>query len=252
MTHTTGTNTHTNNQTENTMYQTFKAQQEAEAAAWLEEHGDSLPAVVLVGTDTGRGLQNARPEGDSLTHALDLGDRTVLRERTRVSATDSHRRDGCEPTDDLANSMAAPELLGMYCATAAEAARADRERATHGIAELVSVKVGNSAQTKTRQRRKRMTIQEKIAARRAKANPQAIVRETAPLYSILPRRQPAYAHTDAGNGPLSIVDRSKTDTGSPMPEVVRMSPVVDCIGYESGRSPFQVSLRAARNSDITG
>jgi len=75
-----------------------------------------------------------------------------------------------------------------------------------------------------------------------------------PLYSPLPQRKPDHAHTDAGGGPLSIIDRPKRDYGSPRDEDVRMSPVVDTDGYLPGRGPYQLQLaRGGRgNSDITG
>ena len=75
-----------------------------------------------------------------------------------------------------------------------------------------------------------------------------------PLYSPLPQRKPDHAHTDAGGGPLSVIDRPKRDYGSPREEDVRMSPVVDTDGYLPGRGPYQLQLaRGGRgNSDITG
>jgi hypothetical protein len=74
-----------------------------------------------------------------------------------------------------------------------------------------------------------------------------------PLYSPLPRRKPDHAHTDAGGGPLSMVDRPDADYGKPR-EDIRMSPVVDTDGYLPGRGPYQLQLaRGGRgNSDITG
>ena len=62
------------------------------------------------------------------------------------------------------------------------------------------------------------------------------------------------ASSDAGSGPLSIVERPKSFSSRVDAEPVRMSPVVDTEGYLPGRSPFQQSLaRGGRqNSDITG
>lgn len=62
------------------------------------------------------------------------------------------------------------------------------------------------------------------------------------------------ASSDAGSGPLSIVERPKSSGSRVDAEPVRMSPVVDTEGYLPGRSPFQQSLvRGGRqNSDITG
>jgi len=78
--------------------------------------------------------------------------------------------------------------------------------------------------------------------------------EMGPLYSPLPQRKPDHAHSDAGGGPLSVIDRPKRDYGSPRDEDVRMSPVVDTDGYLPGRGPYQLQLaRGGRgNSDITG
>lgn len=75
-----------------------------------------------------------------------------------------------------------------------------------------------------------------------------------PLYSPLPERKPDHAHTDAGGGPLSVIDRPKRDYGSPREEDVRMSPVVDTDGYLPGRGPYQLQMaqRGRGNSDITG
>lgn len=78
--------------------------------------------------------------------------------------------------------------------------------------------------------------------------------EMGPLYSPLPQSKPAHAHTDAGGGPLAVIDRPASNYGSPRDEGVRMSPVVDTDGYLPGRSPYQMSIsRSGRqNSDITG
>lgn len=61
------------------------------------------------------------------------------------------------------------------------------------------------------------------------------------------------AHTDAGGGPLAMVDRPKPDYGKPR-EDIRMSPVVDTLGYLPGRGPYQLLLAQGGrgNSDITG
>ncbi len=62
------------------------------------------------------------------------------------------------------------------------------------------------------------------------------------------------AHSDAGTGPEAIIERPKPDYGRPYDESIVMAPVVDTIGYPSGRSPYQVSISrmGIRNSDITG
>lgn len=62
------------------------------------------------------------------------------------------------------------------------------------------------------------------------------------------------AHSDAVSGPLAIVDRPKPDRGQPLSDSLVMAPIVDTIGYPSGRSPYQISISrmGIRNSDITG
>ena len=75
-----------------------------------------------------------------------------------------------------------------------------------------------------------------------------------PLRSDWRPPMPPYAHTDAGNGPLSIVDQPGPDFGSAprVDEPVRMSPIVDTMTYPPGRGPYQTSRYKATNSDITG
>jgi hypothetical protein len=75
-----------------------------------------------------------------------------------------------------------------------------------------------------------------------------------PLLSDWQPPMPPYAHTDAGNGPLSIKDQPGPDFGSAprIDEPVRMSPVVDTMTYPPGRGPYQTSRYMATNSDITG
>ena len=75
-----------------------------------------------------------------------------------------------------------------------------------------------------------------------------------PLHSNWRPPMPPYAHTDAGNGPLSIKDQPGPDFGSAprVDEPVRPSPVVDTMTYPPGRGPYQTSRYKATNSDITG
>jgi hypothetical protein len=75
-----------------------------------------------------------------------------------------------------------------------------------------------------------------------------------PLRSDWRPPMPPYAHTDAGNGPLSIVDQPAPDFGSAprIDEPVRMSPIVDTMTYPPGRGPYQTGRYMATNSDITG
>ena len=91
-----------------------------------------------------------------------------------------------------------------------------------------------------------------------------------PAYSKYQPTPPPYATRDGGNGPLSIKDLPKPkyewvwsspdkwddeeDDGyvPPAAEPVRMSPVVDTMTYPPGRGPYQISMIAQSNSDITG
>ena len=61
------------------------------------------------------------------------------------------------------------------------------------------------------------------------------------------------ATADAKSGPLNIVDRPKRDYGN-RPDDIKMSPVVDTLGYLPGRGPYQLQIaqRGRGNSDITG
>lgn len=79
-------------------------------------------------------------------------------------------------------------------------------------------------------------------------------KDNGPLRSDWKPPMPPYAHTDAGNGPLSIVDQPAPDFGSAprVDEPVRPSPVVDTMTYPPGRGPYQTSRYKATNSDITG
>ena len=74
-----------------------------------------------------------------------------------------------------------------------------------------------------------------------------------PAYTPWTPPKPDYATSDAGGGPLAMVDRPKTDYGKPR-EDIRMSPVVDTLGYLPGRGPYQLQLAQGGrgNSDITG
>ncbi len=94
--------------------------------------------------------------------------------------------------------------------------------------------------------------------------------EDGPAFSHYRSAQPPYAHSFGGNGPLSIVDEDKPayqwvasceanwalepddDGAETKTEEIRMSPVVDTLGYLPGRGPYQTSLITQNNSDITG
>lgn len=128
-----------------------------------------------------------------------------------------------------------------------EAEIADRRRgAVYGLDDF-----GRPRSGKLRKQRRETHEQfmERVAERLGMSTEQM-----GPLYSPLPQRKPNHAHSDAGGGPLSVIDRPKRDYGSPREEDVRMSPVVDTDGYLPGRGPYQLQLaRGGRgNSDITG
>ena len=74
-----------------------------------------------------------------------------------------------------------------------------------------------------------------------------------PAYTPWTPPKPDYATSDAGGGPLAMVDRPKPDYGKPREEI-RMSPIVDTLGYLPGRGPYQLQLAQGGrgNSDITG
>lgn len=92
-----------------------------------------------------------------------------------------------------------------------------------------------------------------------------------PAYSKYQPTPPPYAHSDAGNGPLSIVDIEEpaykwvpsceanwalepddSAEAAAKPDQVRMAPIVDTMYYPSGRGPYQMSRIMQSNSDITG
>ena len=166
-----------------------------------------------------------------------------------------------EPTDCMANSMGDPELLGLYVASPAASAKAKRERATTGIAELVLSKRRARSVGTPRVRKAKSTAAERVAAIRARrAGHRVAVEDVAAPTMATPRcdyfkleQGLPCAHT-ATTGPLSIVDMPAPQKLSVEAEAISTCKeyVVDTIGYESGQSPFQRSRYAASNSDITG
>ena len=74
-----------------------------------------------------------------------------------------------------------------------------------------------------------------------------------PAYTPWHPPAPSHAERDAKSGPLNIVDRPKRDYGN-RPDDIKMSPVVDTLGYLPGRGPYQLQLAHSGrgNSDITG
>lgn len=137
-------------------------------------------------------------------------------------------------------------LMLSFIATPKEAEIASRRRgAVYGLDDFGRPLTGEV------KRLKGESIEEHMAREAARWG--MSTDEMGPLYSPLPRRKPDHAHTDAGGGPLAMVDRPKPDYGKPR-EDIRMSPVVDTLGYPSGRGPYQLLLSQGgrSNSDITG
>lgn len=69
-----------------------------------------------------------------------------------------------------------------------------------------------------------------------------------------PQPKPPHATADAGNGPLSIKETIRPDTlvATRDDGPIAMAPLVDTMYYPPGRGPYQRSLIAASNTDITG
>ena len=242
--------------TDNEKAQMFTAALEAQAADWLAQNSHLLPAAEL---DAGlpsmpaNKLSGKYSEIDAYINATEEG-AECFNEYT-ATGRDSFSRQTEEPSSDMGDSMACPEMLGRMSASRSESRKADIARATHGIKDICYTTRGNSTALVLR-KNKRLSKAEQIRARRAakqQSLPQLTAEVVAPAYSAWTGRPAPYAHTDAGNGPLSIVDMPAPETlSASVEEVVLMSPIVDTIGYESGRSPFQLQARAAKNSDITG
>jgi hypothetical protein len=147
---------------------------------------------------------------------------------------------GDDVWDDLALSMTA---------TSKEAEIADRRRASICGLDDRNRPQGLALKRKHREPGKvwRQRIRDHILGDYA-------AKGNGPLRSDWRPPMPPHAHTDAGNGPLSIVDQPGPDFG-PAPRIdepVRMSPVVDTMTYPPGRGPYQTSRYKATNSDITG
>ena len=137
-------------------------------------------------------------------------------------------------------------LMLSFIATPKEAEIADRRRgAVFGLDDK-----GRPRGGKTRRQRGESDEQylERVADRLGISTEQM-----GPAYTPWTPPKPDYATSDAGGGPLAMVDRPKPDYGKPR-EDIRMSPVVDTLGYPSGRGPYQLLLSQGgrSNSDITG
>lgn len=231
----------------------YTAALEAQAADWMAENSHLLPSEKL---DAGlpsmpaNKLSGKYSEIDAYINGTEEG-AECFNEYT-ATGTDSFSRQTQEPSSDMGDSMACPEMLGRMSASRSEAKKADIARATAGIKDICYTTRGTGTALVLR-KNKRLSKAEQIRARRAAKHPKPAVEVVAPAYSAWTGRPAPFAHTDAGNGPLAIVDMPAPETlSASVEEVVRMSPIVDTIGYESGRSPFQLQARAAKNSDITG
>ncbi len=180
---------------------------------------------------------------------------------TRISSSKSR-----EPTYTPEDTDGEWErLMHRMTATAKEAEIADRARATVCGLDKWNRPQGLAIKRKPRElpRDHRDRMYRHILGDSATSD--------GPRFSELVRQHiPPHAHTDAGNGPLSIVDEDKPayqwvasceanwalepedDGAETKTEEIRMSPVVDTLGYPPGRGPYQTSLITQNNSDITG
>jgi len=161
--------------------------------------------------------------------------------------------DGLWDDDEVADNAWDALALSMT-ATPKEAELADRARgALYGLDDKnrprsgkVYRKRGESDESYNARVAERLGLDSKVPDDIEYATPK-------PEFYMRERGVPC-AHSDAGSGPLAIVDRPKPDRGQPEDDSIVMAPVVDTIGYPSGRSPYQVSISrmGIRNSDITG
>lgn len=146
-------------------YADYKANAEAQAQAWLADHESELEAVVRVGTDVGQAMYNPRPKSDS--HLLLDSLTQQVRERQRVKATATVRKESQEPTSDMANSMGDPDIMGFYAAGRSDAKAADKARAFHGIEYVLNVRGetrgGKSGRTRETKAEKRARLANRYA-----------------------------------------------------------------------------------------
>lgn len=146
-------------------YSEYSAQQQAEAEAFLQQHADSIPAVILVGSDMPSALGRDKSDSMARLHTDPVTNQRRLNGLTATGSASS-TRDGSEPTDDLANSLNDPDLLGFYHATSKQAEMATRARASVGGLD-------SSGRPRKGTRRTKAQMAEARAAKRAAA---AIVR----------------------------------------------------------------------------
>ena len=160
-------------------------------AAWLAAIGETIDPVLPIATDapslgnSHTGVQRALG-GDEFAPTVDTA--TGSDTRTSVSS---------EPSDSTGDSVMCPDLLGLMCATPKQAEMADRAR---GAA------LGLDARHRA-PKTLRKTAASRAAAIRAKRRIKTVGIETnPPRFSAWRPRVAPHAHTDGGNGVLSIVD----------------------------------------------
>ena len=179
--------------------------------------------------------------------------RAVESRHVDPDSAQSDFNDGLWDTEDIADNAWDALALSMT-ATPKEAELADRARgALYGLdaknrprSGKVYRKRGESDESYNARVAERLGLDSRVPDDIEYATPK-------PEFYMRERGVPC-AHSDAGSGPLAIVARPKPDRGQPIDESIVMAPVVDTIGYPSGRSPYQVSISrmGIRNSDITG
>lgn len=230
----------------------------ADPAYWEAVLADEGLAVVADVTPESAPLPRDRSQAMAAMHeaaGYDVTPYVSAQGRQKQNATTT------EPTDDMANSMGDPELLGLYVASPSASAKAKRERATTDIEALVLSKDNSECIGTARVRRPRKSAAEKAAAIRARRAGNRVAVEVAaeptmatPRCDYFKREQGLPCAHTATTGPLSIVDMPAPQKLSVQADATWTCKEhnVDCIGYESGRSPFQLSAFTASNSDITG
>jgi len=188
-------------------------------------------------------LNNVEPSG-----MMTVSPPTAVAVETRYSDAESEQSDfddGLWDEDEVADN-AWDALILSLTASPKDAELADRARgAVFGLDSKGRPRSGKVYRKKDETDEQYL---ERVAERLGMST-----EEMGPLYSPLPQRKPDHAHSDAGGGPLNIVDRPKRDYGN-RPDDIKMSPVVDTLGYLPGRGPYQLQIaqRGRGNSDITG
>lgn len=136
------------------------AMAKAEAEAWMDSNSHELDAVIEVGKDVGNALRNPRPKSDASLLLDDLTD--TVRERAMVKGVEKVRKGSQEPTDDMANSLNDPDLMGFYACGRGDAKAANKARAYHGIEYVLDgagrVRGGKSGKTRETKAEKRARL----------------------------------------------------------------------------------------------